>query len=113
MWFCQRRERWVASARENNKNKFLGYYDTYEDAKQAREQFEGQNIFYKKGDLENFSDIKGKAITKNPRGAGSITKRSNGSWRAVLIRNGEKVFDKTFKTQSDAEEYHKVQMRLL
>ena len=111
--FDKKRQRWISSARENNKGKFLGYYDTYEEAKKAREHFEGSNEFYKQGKDDNFSSVKGKELTRRQRGSGTITQRDNGRWRTVLIKLGIKIFDKTFATYNEAEEYRKKEVEKL
>ena len=109
--FDNRKRKWLATARENSKNKFLGCYDTYDEARKARENFEGDNEFYKRGNYENYGDTKGKEITRKPKGMGTVRQRSNGRWRAVLRQNGQRVFDKTFTTNEEAEEYRKQQIK--
>ena len=103
--FDNQRKRWMATIRENHNNKFLGYYDTYEEAKEARETAEGNNEFYKKGNDKQFSNVKGKELTRRKQGTGTITKRENGKWRTVLIKDGKKLFDKTFSSYEEADKY--------
>ena len=56
--FEEKHQTWKASIQENNKTKFLGNYLTYEEARLAREQAEGESEFCKKGYNINFSDVK-------------------------------------------------------
>lgn len=65
--FDQKKQRWMANAYSNNKPKFLGYFDTYDEARQAREEFENHHEskdFYKAGNDENFSDLKSRLNLK-------------------------------------------------
>lgn len=103
--FDEARQKWEASIRVNNQNKFLGYFLTYDEAKAARETAEGGNDFYKRGDDEYFSDLKGRENIRKQKGSGCVQQRQNGTWRATLIQNGVKLFDKTFKTFQEAEAF--------
>ena len=106
MRYDKKNQRWYASGRENGKSMFLGYYDTYDEAKQARENWEGDNVFYKKGSDENFSDLKGKEITRRPKGKGTITyRKDNKKWRVVLRNEGTTILDKQFSAKEEAEQY--------
>lgn len=42
--------------------------------------------------------------TRRPKGTGQLTQRTNGNWRATIIKEKLK-YDKTFKTKEEAEEY--------
>lgn len=106
--FDKTKQRWVANARLNNKSKFLGYFDTYDEARQAREAFENNqdtNEFYNKGNDEEFSELKSRPKSKRGQGEGSIHQRKNGNWRTTFQIKGIKIFDKTFKTYEEAETY--------
>ena len=89
---------------------FRVLYDTYDDAKKARENFEGKNEFYKQGNDKNYSIVLGKELIRKPKGKGTITQRSNGTWRRTLIKNGKRVFDKTFQTYEEADDYRTIQV---
>ena len=78
---------------------------TYDEAKTARENAEGNNVFYKKGHDEHFSNVKGKETQRRERGTGRIHQRENGHWRICSKRDGTIIFDKTFKTNEEAEIY--------
>ena len=101
------KQRWIAYGRENSKFKFLGYYDTYDEARQAREKWEGDDDFYKKGNDENYSELKGKEITtRRPKGKGTITcRRDTNKWRVVLRKEGKTILDKQFNTKEEAEQH--------
>ena len=102
----KKKERWLATARQDDKGKFLGYYETYSEAKEAREKWEGNNQFYKKGNDENYSDLVGKTLTRRKRGTGTITQRKEThKWRVVLNRGGKKIIDSQFETFEEAWNY--------
>lgn len=104
--YDKQKERWSATCRENNKAKYLGCYDTYDEARIARENWEGDNEFYKKGNDENYSNVKGRAITRRPKGTGTIGYRTdNNKWRAVLIQEKKTILNKQFNTKEEAEHY--------
>ena len=42
-----------------------------------------------------------------PRGTGTINQRENGNWRCCLTKDKIKVYDRTFKTMEEAEEFMK------
>lgn len=101
-------QRWIAEIRINNKSKFLGYFDTYDEARNAREnaeQKEEGKDFYKTGSDKNFSDQQGRPKSKRGQGEGCIHQRKNGNWRAKFQDKGITIFDKTFKTRDEANEY--------
>ena len=72
--FDRKRQRWEATG---GKSGFLWYFDSYEDAKEARERWERGNEFYKKGNDENYSDMKVKPVTRRPKGTGRLQFRKD------------------------------------
>ena len=40
-----------------------------------------------------------------PRGTGTLIQTENSNWRCILRKDGKKIYDKTFKTKEDAEEF--------
>jgi hypothetical protein len=40
-----------------------------------------------------------------PRGTGTINQRENGNWRCALTKNKIKIYDRTFKTKTEAETF--------
>ena len=112
--YDKKNERWSARGRENGKSMFLGYYDTYDEAKQARENWEGDNTFYKKGNDENYSDLKSRELIKRPKGEGTIGyRKDNNKWRTVLRKEGKTILDKQFSTKEEAEQYLNEYLNLL
>ena len=104
--FDKKREWWIAWGRENNKTKFLGYHDTYNEAKEARERWENNNDFYKKGNDENYSTVTGKQLTRRKKGTGTIQlRRETGKWRTVLVKDGCKIIDLQFNTYEEAHNH--------
>lgn len=85
----------------------MGYVDTYDEAKDAREKAEsstGCKEFYKTGNDEIFSNTKARPNKIRGRGEGCIHQRESGNWRVLFVVKGVKVFDKTFKTFEEANE---------
>lgn len=106
--FDKKNQRWTANAYSNHKFKFLGYFDTYDEARHAREAFENKQEakeFYNTGNDESFNDLKSRPKSKRGQGEGSIHQRENGNWRTTLTIKGVKIFDKTFKTFEEAKEF--------
>ena len=102
--FDESKQRWTARAREHGKQKFLGYYLTYDEAKQARENWEGNDVFFKNGNDDIFSDKIGKPLQRRQKGTGTITKRKDtGKWVAVLIENKKRVFSVLCDSYEEAE----------
>lgn len=42
-----------------------------------------------------------------PRGTGTLNQRENGNWRCALTKDKIKIYDKTFKTKEEAEDFMK------
>ena len=106
--FDKKNQRWMACAHSNNKHKFLGYFDSYDEARQARESFENnqeEKEFYKTGNDESFSDLKSRPKSKRGQGEGCIYQQKNGRWRTTLISKGIIIFAKTFKTFEEAQAF--------
>jgi hypothetical protein len=104
--FDVKHQRWRADCRANGKLKFLGYYDTYDEAKDARLKWENNYEFYKQGDADNYSNVKGKELKKSPKG--SIMLRNDTKqprWRVILIEKGVKILNKQFDNEPDAVKY--------
>jgi len=40
-----------------------------------------------------------------PRGTGTLNQRENGTWRCALTKNKKKIYDKTFKSKEEAENF--------
>ena len=111
--FDKKKQRWMATAYSDKKFKFLGYFDTYDEARQAREAFENKQEtkqFYNTGNDESFSDLKSRPKSKRGQGEGSIYKRENGNWRTTFTVKGVKIFDKTFQTFEEAKEYRDIKI---
>jgi hypothetical protein len=96
--FEKAKERWTARGHKDGKNIWLGSFETYNEAKEAREKWENNDPFYKSTeDLKDYSKIKGKELTKRKSGTGSIYKRSDCSGDKWRVK-----FDKTFDTEDEA-----------
>jgi hypothetical protein len=67
----------------------------------ADTQKERKNIMAKEYAIKSG---KNKQILR-PRGTGTINQRENGTWRCSLKKNKIKIYDKTFKTREEAENF--------
>ena len=76
--------------------------------RQNKQERTGKEIilFYKKGNDENHSDLKGRELIKIPKGEGTIGYRKDtNKWRTVLRKEGKTILYKQFSTKEEAEQY--------
>jgi hypothetical protein len=72
--------------------------DIVADTQKERRNIMGREYAIKSG--------KNKQILR-PRGGGTLNQRENGNWRCALTKDKKKIYDKTFKTKEEAEDFIK------